>query len=233
VRRQPQLQVYVLAWDERLISIPGRGNTFFRMLRWRVDPRITIKLDSTRPLDASHHMKPLVIDDALAFCGGIDITGERWDTRDHRDKEPGSKAPVTRRAHEPWHDATMAVDGAAASCLGNLARKRWDAATTGDCLAVPQVDRSPWPADLKPNFRHVDVVIARTRGHEGENEEVREIEALFLDLIKAARRFVYFETQYFASRVIAEAIAERLEEAEGPEFVIVNPRRLRAGCMRK
>jgi phospholipase D1/2 len=223
-RTQPELRIYILAWDEGLISVPGRGTTFFRMMRWWADKQITIKWDSTHPLDASHHMKLLVIDDALAFCGGIDITGERWDTRDHRDEEPGRKSPFTRRSYEPWHDATMAVDGDAAKALGDLARKRWDAATTGDCLAVPQAGPSPWPEKLKPNFRDVDVVIARTRGHEGENDEVREVEALFLDLIKTAKRFVYFETQYFASRVIAEAIADRLEEPDGPEFVVVNPK---------
>ena len=223
-RRRPSLNIYILAWDEGLISVPGRGTTFFRMMRWWADRQITIKWDSTHPLDASHHQKILVIDDAIAFCGGIDITGERWDTRNHRDQEPGRKAPFTRRSYEPWHDATMAVDSDAAAALGALARKRWDAATTGDDLAVPKPGSDPWPNELKPNFGDVDIVIARTRGHEDENAEVREIEALFLDLIETAQRFVYFETQYFASRVIAEAIAKRLEEPDGPEFVILNPK---------
>ena len=53
---------------------------------------------------------------------------------------------------------------------------------------------------------------------------MREIEALFVDMIEAAERFVYVETQYFASRAIAEAIARRLAEPEPPEFVLVNPR---------
>ena len=34
---------------------------------------------------------------------------------------------------------------------------------------------------------------------------------------------VYLESQYFASRAIAEAIARRLSEPDGPEFVIINP----------
>ena len=223
-KRRPELMIYILAWDEGLISIPGRGTTFFRMMRWWADRQITIKWDSTHPLDASHHQKILVIDDALAFCGGIDITGERWDTRDHRDEEPGRKSPFTRRSYEPWHDATLAMDGEAAKTLGELARKRWDAATTDDELPVPKGGSDPWPEELVPAFQDVDVSIARTRGHEGDNKEVREIEALFVDLIAAAERFVYIETQYFASRVIADAIARRLAEPVGPEFVVVNPK---------
>jgi len=223
-RRRPELAIYILAWDEGLLSIPGRGTTLFRLLRWAVQPRVSIKWDSRHPLDASHHQKILVIDDAIAFCGGIDITADRWDTRHHRDKEPLRKRPFTRRAYEPWHDATMAVDGPAAAALGDLARLRWKIAT-GKELPRPRAPAGDrWPQRLDPTFRDVDVAIARTRGRDGEISEVREIETLFLNLIAAARRRVYIETQYFASRVVAEAIAARLEEEDGPEFVIVNPK---------
>ncbi|WP_225421046.1 phospholipase D-like domain-containing protein [Sphingomonas parva] len=222
-RRRPELSIYILAWDEGLISVPGRGTTLFRLLRWAVQPRVSIKWDSTHPLDASHHQKILVIDDALGFCGGIDITADRWDTRRHCDNEPLRKRPFTRRAYEPWHDATMAVDGDAASALGDLARLRWRIAT-GEDLPRPASAGDPWPKRLEPTFRDVPAALARTRGKDGEIGEVREVEALFLNLIRAARRSVYIETQYFASRVVAEAIAARLEEKDGPEFVIVNPR---------
>ena len=30
----------------------------------------------------------LGIDDFVAFCGGIDMTSDRWDTPEHRDKDP-------------------------------------------------------------------------------------------------------------------------------------------------
>ncbi len=222
-RHKPELKIHILAWDEGLISVPGRGTTFFRMLRWAVDPNISIKWDSTHPLDASHHQKTLVIDDAIAFCGGIDITGSRWDTRHHRDEEPGRRRPFTRRRYEPWHDAIMAVDGDAANALGDLARIRWEIAT-GDHLAAAARGSDPWPEELKPAFRDVEVAIARTRGGVGSLCEIREIEALFVDLIGCAERFIYVETQYFASRVIAEAIARRLSEPNGPEVVVINPK---------
>ena len=40
-----------------------------------------------------------------------------------------------------------------------------------------------------------------------------------------ARRFVYVENQFFASRVIGKAILARLGEPDGPEFVLVNPKK--------
>ncbi|HEX8217408.1 MAG TPA: phospholipase D-like domain-containing protein [Allosphingosinicella sp.] len=223
-KRRPELFIYILAWDQGAISVPGRGTTFFRMLRWGLDKQISIKWDHQHPLDGSHHQKILVIDDKLAFCGGIDITGSRWDTRKHCDTEPGRRRPFTGRAYEPWHDATMAVDGCTAGAIGDLGRIRWACATGNHLAAPPRAEHDPWPAELEPHFRDVDIAIARTRGKAGNIDEVREIEALFVDLIARAERFVYVETQYFASRVIAEAIGKRLDEPDGPEFVIVNPR---------
>ena len=52
---------------------------------------------------------------------------------------------------------------------------------------------------------------------------MHEVELLWLATIAAARRSVYVESQYFASRRIAEAIADRLREPDGPDVVVVNP----------
>jgi phosphatidylserine/phosphatidylglycerophosphate/cardiolipin synthase-like enzyme len=117
----------------------------------------------------------------------------------------------------------MAVDGNAARALGDLARKRW-AIAGGDAIPVPSAKGSAWPRALKPMFREVDVAISRTRGAHAELPPVREIEALFIDQIRSAKRWVYAENQYFASRKIAQAVLDRLSGPDCPEFVIVNPR---------
>jgi phosphatidylserine/phosphatidylglycerophosphate/cardiolipin synthase-like enzyme len=50
-----------------------------------------------------------------------------------------------------------------------------------------------------------------------------EIEWLYVDMIMSAKKLVYAESQYFASRAVAQAIAKRLAEPNGPEFVMINP----------
>jgi uncharacterized membrane protein YdjX (TVP38/TMEM64 family) len=50
---------------------------------------------------------------------------------------------------------------------------------------------------------------------------VREVEALHRKVLGAARESVYIENQYLTSVSIAEWIAARLREAQGPEFVLV------------
>lgn len=223
-KRRPELRIHILAWGGHAYRYLGRGTTMLRLGSWRLlSKHIDFRLDTQHPREASHHQKILVVDDSLAFCGGIDMTGSRWDTREHKDKEAGRRRPTTGRRYEPWHDATMAVDGEAARALGDLGRRRWRIACE-EALVCPDDRGDRWPDGLDPDFRDIDVGIARTRGKNGEHDEVREIEALFADMIAAAQRFVYVENQYFASRIVADAIVSRLKEPDPPEFVLVNPR---------
>jgi phospholipase D1/2 len=224
-KERPGVSIHILKWDVGAIKLLGRGTTIFRLLRWAKSKQILFKLDGAHPFGASHHQKIVVIDDSLAFCGGIDMTGSRWDTRGHEDCDKRRRRPTTGRAYCPWHDSTMAVDGEAARALGELARERWRAAG-GAPIDPPECDGDPWPEELQPAFRDVEIAVARTKGAYEGAPAVREIEALFLDMIGRAKRFVYAENQFFASRVISEAIAKRLEEPEGPEFVVINPKRV-------
>jgi phosphatidylserine/phosphatidylglycerophosphate/cardiolipin synthase-like enzyme len=90
-------------------------------------------------------------------------------------------------------------------------------------LPAPSSDLSCWPLSIEPDFTDVDLGIARTIPEYGGQAPVREIEALYVDMIVRARRWIYAESQYFASRRIAKAIAARLGEPEGPEIVVIQP----------
>ncbi len=222
VENRPELQVHILRWDLGTLKELGRGTTPLVILDWMSHDRIHFRLDSAHPVGAAHHQKIVVIDDTLAFCGGIDMTADRWDTREHRDDDPARRRPTTKRRYQPWHDVSTAVDGEAARALGELARERWRHAT-GEAIDPPPPSRSAWPSGLEPSLRDVDVAIARTAPEDGERKAIHEIEALYLAAIRHAERTIYIESQYFASRRIAEAMAERLWEADGPEIVVVNP----------
>lgn len=220
-KRRPGLEIRLLRWDTGAIKAMLNPSNLAAVLRWKAHPRITLRLDAMHPFGGSHHQKIVAIDDDMAFCGGIDITVGRWDTREHPDFDPRRNAPDGRE-HGPWHDATSAFDGAAARAIGDLARDRWKAAT-GETLAPVQGGGDCWPAALKPTFRNVSLGLARTLPKLADRAPVLEVEASFLELIRGAKRFIYAESQYFASRRIARAIAERLVEPDGPEIVLVNP----------
>jgi phosphatidylserine/phosphatidylglycerophosphate/cardiolipin synthase-like enzyme len=222
VRRTPGLQVYVLRWDKGALKTLFRGKTLWTLTKWRfLRDRIHLLLDGAHPVAASQHQKIVVIDDCLAFCGGIDMTDERWDTREHKDDEPHRRSP-RGKPYKPWHDATTALTGPIAKALGDLCRMRWGLAG-GEPITAPPESNHVWPESITPDFEGVDVAISRTQPKHEDGPEAHEIERLYIDLIARAKRRIYAESQYFASRKVAEAIAKRLDEADGPEIVIVNP----------
>ena len=221
VERTPTLNLHLLRWDLGAVKSLFRGTTVVSLVKLMRHPRIHVRLDGHHPTGASHHQKIVCIDDCLAFCGGIDMTDERWDTCEHRDDDP-RRLSASGKPHKPWHDATTAVSGPAAAALAEICRERWRLGT-GETLAPVATHRECWPEGLEPMFREIDIGLAQTRPAMPGDVPVHQIEALFLDQIAAARRHIYCESQYFASRRIAEAIARRLDEEDGPEIVIVNP----------
>ncbi len=221
VRARPMLRVHVLRWDLAVVKMAFRGTTLPFLLDWMTHDRLTFRLDAAHPIDSCHHQKLVVIDDVLAFCGGIDVTRGRWDTPAHLDDDQRRTDP-DGEMHMPWHDATAAVNGPAAAALGELARDRWLAAT-GEELTPPPPLETRWPDGLEADFEDVGVGIARTIPAFDGTPAVREIEALYLAAIAAAKRTIYIESQYFSEDGIAEALAARLAEPDGPDVVLVLP----------
>ncbi len=221
INRRGELNIYLLRWDTGAIKSLFRGRTILTLARWVSGRRVHLKLDGHHPVGASHHQKIVVIDDCLAFCGGIDITDRRWDTRDHADDAP-LRIGANGKPYGPWHDATTAMSGPVARSLGELCRIRWQKAG-GTAVPVPPPTGPCWPDDLDVGFSDCDVAISRTVPTMPDAEPIYEIEALYLDLIARAERWIYAESQYFASHKIAKAIAARLDEPDGPEIVIINP----------
>ncbi|MGP4055106.1 phospholipase D-like domain-containing protein [Mycobacterium sp. 4D054] len=218
------LQVYLLKSNLRLL--PAFDGFWFgvapvALLNQITSSRLHFAVDGARPTGAVHHQKIVVVDDAVAFCGGIDLTVGRWDTRAHLPDDPGRR--TAGQPYGPRHEVAAAVDGPAARVLAEQARDRWRAATG---RALPPVSpREPvWPHGLRPALRDVEVGVARTLPTLPGRPEVREVEALDFAGIAAAKTVIYLENQYLAARGLAEALAARLREPDGPEVVIVLPR---------
>jgi phospholipase D1/2 len=218
-RRRRGLQIHVLTWDYPVLFAHDRElPPFYGLGGWTPGRRVHMRYDDTHPVGASQHQKIVVIDDALAFAGGIDLTVRRWDCGDHAAQDP--RRVAYEKPYPPFHDTMIVVDAEAARRLGELARERWRLAT-GQRLKPTEVQHDPWPAELEPDVAGVDVGIARTLPPRGELPAVREVEKLYLDMIAAARRTIYIENQYFTAPRIAAALEKRLAEPDGPEIVLV------------
>jgi len=219
--RRGGAEVYVLVWDWAVLFAAEREFLPLVNLGVRDHRRLHFHQDGRHPLGASHHQKVVVIDDAVAFCGGIDLTLRRWDTPRHEPEAPGRIDPGGE-PYRPVHDVQAAVTGPAAAALGALARERW-ARATGETLPAPPATALPLPTATWA--RGVEVAISRTYPGVDGRLGIREVERLHLAAIRAARRTIYVENQYLTSAAVAGALEARLGEAEGPEVVMVVPRR--------
>ena len=223
VAREHGVEVHVLSWDFAMIYAIEREAVPLFVLNWKSDARVHFHMDDKHPLGASRHQKVVVVDDAVAFCGGFDLSQWRWDTSQHRIDEPRRIDP-DGKPYPPFHDVQMLVDGDAAAVLGELARARWKRVRG----AAPDIgpvapERDPWPASVEPVIRDTQVAIARTEpAYEGE-AEIREVERLYLDSIAAAERFIYIENQYLTAHCIREALVQRMQDEDALEVVIVMP----------
>ncbi len=222
VRHRPELEIRILKWSISVFQFVFRGAMWMDLVRWWPHRQIDFKFDNAHPIGCSHHQKIVVLDNRLAVCGGIDMTVKRWDTREHLEHDRRRRLPGGKR-HGPWHDATMMLEGPVARDLAELGEDRWLRAGGKPLDEVTPASESLWPDDLAVQFENVEVAISRTRACYRNWKAVHEIEQLFVRHIGRAKRFIYAESQYFASRAIAEAIVKRLAEDDPPEIVIVHP----------
>ncbi|MGX7952288.1 phospholipase D-like domain-containing protein [Tsuneonella sp. HG249] len=221
-RHRKGLEIGILKWGLGVFQFVTRGYMIVDVLRMGTHKSITFNFDNHHPVGCSHHQKIAVLDDKLAVCGGIDMTMDRWDTRQHQEHDRRRRRPHGRK-YRPWHDATMMMEGEAARQLGLLSRERWKRAG-GEALGSVKIPgESLWPDDFPVQFENVEIGISRTSAEYDGQPEVREVERLLLDQIASAKRFIYSENQYFTSPRIAEAISARLQEDDPPEFVLVQP----------
>ena len=122
-----RVEVRVLVWAGAPLPLFRPSRKAVREMRDRLiaGTKIQCGLDAhERPMHC-HHEKTIVIDDRVAFVGGIDLTseaGDRYDSSDH-----------PARATVGWHDAGARIEGPAVMDVAEHFRMRWHE-VTGETL---------------------------------------------------------------------------------------------------
>jgi phosphatidylserine/phosphatidylglycerophosphate/cardiolipin synthase-like enzyme len=169
-----------------------------------------------RPMHC-HHDKTMVVDDGVAFVGGIDVTdfgGDRLDSNDH-----------PARDGIGWHDAAARLTGPAVQDVGAHFRLRWHA-TTGESLP---------PAPVPPTAGDVDVQVIRTVP-DGMYKDLRRgdfrVLESYMRALRSAKRFIYLENQFLWSPEIVAVLREKLDWPPASEFrlVILLPAKANSGA---
>jgi phosphatidylserine/phosphatidylglycerophosphate/cardiolipin synthase-like enzyme len=167
---------------------------------------VDIALDSReRPLHC-HHEKTIVIDDRVAFVGGLDFTtlgGDRFDSSQH-----------SARGATGWHDATARVRGPIVRDVAEHFRMRWRE-VTGQSL--PQPEEPGTVGDVEVQLvRTVPEKIYESVG----GGDFRILEA-YMRAFKSAERLIYLENQFLWSPEIVEVLKRKLADPPSDDFRIV------------
>ncbi len=203
-----RIPVRVLIWAGVPVPVmqPWRGDvrkvrdelTAGSQIQCALDPR-------ERPMHC-HHEKTIVIDDRIAFVGGIDLThfhADRWDTQDHKP-----------RGAVGWHDVAARIAGPAVRDVAENFAMRWQA-ITGE--ALPPVP-TPSPAG------DIELQVARTVPNGTYPQLARgdfRILESYLRALRAARRFIYLENQFLWSPEILAVLREKLARPPTADFRLV------------
>jgi phosphatidylserine/phosphatidylglycerophosphate/cardiolipin synthase-like enzyme len=203
-----RVDVRVLLWAGSPVRLFTPDRTAVRRVReqLRRGSRVSCALDThERPMHC-HHEKLVIVDGQVAFVGGIDLTslgGDRFDSSEH---------PM--RSRLGWHDAASRLSGPAVADVGEHFAARWRE-TTGESL-----DLGPPP----PSAGDVELQVVRTVPEKVYSSfprgDFRILEA-YTRALRAAREFVYLESQFLWSAQVVEILADKLRRPPSERFRVV------------
>jgi phosphatidylserine/phosphatidylglycerophosphate/cardiolipin synthase-like enzyme len=165
--------------------------------------RIETTLDAReRPMHC-HHEKLVIVDDRVAYVGGLDLTtlaGDRLDSSGH---------PV--RAGVGWHDACLRVEGPAAADVAEHFRLRWPNALERPVVAATRADGieaqlvRTVPEHVYGGLPHGEFTILES----------------YLRALRAAEQIVYLESQFLWAPEIVDVLAAKLRRPPRDAFRVV------------
>jgi phosphatidylserine/phosphatidylglycerophosphate/cardiolipin synthase-like enzyme len=200
-----RVPVRVLVWAGTPLPLfhPTRGEVRDASNRLCAGTAIRCARDAReRPMHC-HHEKLVIVDDEVAFVGGIDLTGlagDRWDDPRHPD-----------RGTLGWHDVAARLQGPAVADVAAHFALRW-AEVAGERLypaapAAPAGDRTVQVVRTVPEHVY-------RRAWAGD---FRILES-YTRALRSARRLVYLENQFLWSSEIVCILVDKLRRPPTDEF---------------
>ncbi|MFZ5997562.1 MAG: phospholipase D-like domain-containing protein [Nitrospirota bacterium] len=220
--RNPELNIYILAWDFSFIFMLEREWLQEWIFGWETNERIHFYFDSSHPIGASQHQKFVVVDGCIAFIGGMDICAHRWDDREHRTKNP-ERVDTDGTPYTPYHDVQAYVTGPIVEQLNEIFKARW-LRTTGDILRLPP-SLNTYITDIRPSvvINAKKAAFSRTQAKTltALQHDIKEIRWLYTNAINAAEHLIYIENQYFSSQAVFKALVNRMRSSYRPLLQII------------
>lgn len=221
-KKNPNLRIYILAWDFSLIFMHEREWMQEIVFNWSTSDRLFFRFDNKHAIGASQHQKFIIIDGAIAFLGGMDLCAGRWDDRCHKAVNPDRINP-DGTTYAPYHEIQAYFTGELIEKLSKVFTERWKLCAGNELVLPPARSGHYLPHGIGTPIRAGSAALSRTQGQTfvKVREPVKEIRALYVDAIRSARHLVYIENQYFSSYAVYRALIDRMEDHGAPKLNVV------------
>jgi len=215
-----RVDVHVLAWAGAPLPLfpPSRREVREGRDRLVRGSRIRCALDEReRPLHC-HHEKLVIVDERVAFVGGIDLSLLGGDRRDE------SAHPA--RGELGWHDAASRIEGPVTADVADHFALRWREAT-GERLEAADGRAADDAEGLELQIVRTvpnGIYDALPRG------DFRIVES-YLRALRSAERLIYLESQFLWSPELVSVLADKLRNPPHEDFrlVVLLPARAKNG----
>jgi phosphatidylserine/phosphatidylglycerophosphate/cardiolipin synthase-like enzyme len=203
-----RIDVRVLVWAGSPVPLfhPTRKEVGAAVGQLTKDTNIQAFQDPREHPVHCHHEKTIIIDDEVAFVGGIDLTddaGDRYDTSEHH-----------ARRKLGWHDVATRMEGPAVQDVARHFTMRWHE-VTGETL-TPPLPRPPAGTSTVQVVRTVaeDMYDAVPHG------DFRILES-YLRALRSAESYIYLENQFLWSPEVVDVLRAKLQDPPSDDFRIV------------
>ena len=198
-----RVPVRVIVWAGAPVPVfqPRRGTVKAARERMMHGTKIQVQLDSCTRLMHCHHEKLVIVDDEIAFVGGIDLTtlaGDRYDTNEHAFKDEIG-----------WHDASAMLRGPIVRDVAAHFALRWEA-TADEALEVPEAP--PAAGDTTIQFVRTVPEGAYRVLPRGEFSVLET----YIRALRSAKRLIYLENQFLWSPEIVHILETKLRSRRRP-----------------
>lgn len=203
-----RIDVRILLWKGAPIPAfrPSRSDVREMQQSLTRHTKIQTALDSRTGASHCHHEKTIVIDDKIAYVGGIDLTvdgGDPYDTPNHR-----------ARGGIGWHDVAVRIEGPAVQDVAEHFRLRWREATK----EALQPAARPEPAG------DVELQVVRTLPagtYKAVPHGDYSILESYLGALRSAQHLVYLENQFLWSPEVVDVLVDKLTHPPTDDFRVV------------
>lgn len=230
------VKVKILLWDYPLNARQDFADTLIR-LSGKIGTFEVLYQPHPTSLIGSWHQKTIIIDDNIAFVGGMNAKENDWDTSEHlafdikRAKHRltgGERRKISSiKDHEaiklPRHDYMTLIKGAIVSDIQSNFVERWNFCVSKKMDYFKYATKLEKPQQSN-DFSDVKAQIVRTiPNYEPQPSGEKGILEAYLKAVKLAEKYIYIEDQYFRSVTLAREIAKAAKKNNKLKVIIATP----------